>query len=92
LICNFGQRDLILDYYATGKLNPKDAKKIISSISRGCREAECALVGGETAEMPGMYNVGDFDLAGFAVGIAEKSQIERVHRIRDGQALFGSSK
>src|SRR3546814_12636388 len=64
-----------LDYYATGKLDPKVAAKVVKGIAQGCKLAGCALVGGETAEMPGMYQPGDFDLAGFCVAVAEKSKI-----------------
>jgi len=87
LICNFGTPMFFLDYYATGKLEPQNAKDVVSGIAAGCREAECALVGGETAEMPGMYSEDDFDLAGFAVGIAEKSQMDRVALVKEGQSL-----
>ncbi len=88
LICNFGTPLFFLDYYATGKLIPEDAKEVIRGIAKGCKEAECALIGGETAEMPGMYNDSDFDLAGFAVGIAEKSQMDRVSLVKEGQILL----
>ena len=87
LICNFGIPMFFLDYYATGKLNPDDAKSVIKGIAKGCKEAECALIGGETAEMPGMYSENDFDLAGFAVGIAEKSEMDRLSRVQVGQIL-----
>ncbi len=87
LICNFGTPMFFLDYYATGKLDPQKAHAVVSGIARGCKEAQCALVGGETAEMPGMYASEDFDLAGFAVGIAERSQMDRVALIKEGQSL-----
>jgi phosphoribosylformylglycinamidine cyclo-ligase len=87
LICNFGTPMFFLDYYATGKLILEDAKRVVSGIVRGCLEAECALIGGETAEMAGLYKENDFDLAGFAVGIAEKSEIDRVSLVKPKQIL-----
>jgi phosphoribosylformylglycinamidine cyclo-ligase len=75
LICNFGEPLFFLDYYATGKLDVDAASEVIKGIAKGCIEAECALIGGETAEMPGMYSENDFDLAGFAVGIAEEEEL-----------------
>ena len=64
-----------LDYYATGKLNVDIAASVIAGIGKGCELAGCSLVGGETAEMPGMYQAGDYDLAGFSVGIVEQDHI-----------------
>jgi len=88
LICNFGTPMFFLDYYATGTLVPANAQQVVSGIAQGCRQSECSLVGGETAEMPGMYSDEDFDLAGFAVGIAEKSQMDRVSLVKPGQTLI----
>lgn len=88
LICNMGTPMFFLDYYATGKLIPQNAKDVVAGIAEGCRRAECALVGGETAEMPGMYSEEDFDLAGFAVGIAERDEMDTVSNVREGQILI----
>lgn len=88
LICNNGTPMFFLDYYATGKLLPENAKDVVAGIAEGCRRSECALVGGETAEMPGMYSDDDFDLAGFAVGIAERSEMDMVANVKEGQVLI----
>lgn len=78
-----------LDYFAIGKLNAKAAAAVIKGIAKGCKEAECALVGGETAEMPGFYKNGEYDLAGFAVGIVEKDKIIDGSRIKAGDRIIG---
>lgn len=78
-----------LDYYATGQLEVEVAAQVIEGISRGCEMAGAALVGGETAEMPGMYEIGDYDLAGFCVGIVEKTAIIDGHQVQAGDALIG---
>ena len=87
LICNFGTPSFFLDYYATGKLEVEVATNVVAGIAKGCQESECALIGGETAEMPGMYSKEDYDLAGFAVGVAEKSEMDRVSRVEAGDKL-----
>lgn len=88
LLCNFATPSFFLDYYATGKLDVTVATNVVAGIAKGCIEAECALIGGETAEMPGMYSGGDYDLAGFAVGVAEKSEMDRVSLVRAGHKLI----
>ena len=88
LICNNGTPSFFLDYYATGKLDVDVATAVVSGIAEGCRESECALIGGETAEMPGMYSADDYDLAGFAVGVAEKSELDTVSNVRAGDKLL----
>ncbi len=88
LICNFGTPSFFLDYYATAELKTNEASDVVKGIAIGCIEAECALIGGETAEMPGMYAKGDFDLAGFAVGVAEKSEMDRLGKVNEGDILI----
>ena len=78
-----------LDYFASGKLDVENGAKIIDGIAEGCRQANCALIGGETAEMPGMYHNGDYDLAGFSVGAAERSKILTGQTIKAGDKVYG---
>lgn len=78
-----------LDYFATSKLNVDDGESIISGIAEGCRQANCALIGGETAEMPGMYHNGDYDLAGFVVGAVERDEIITGENIKEGDSIIG---
>lgn len=78
-----------LDYFACGKLNVNVASKVIEGIAAGCEQAGCALIGGETAEMPGMYPDGEYDLAGFAVGIVEKDQIIDGTSITENDVILG---
>ena len=81
---------LFLDYYATGKLNVDIAADVVAGIGRGCELAGAALVGGETAEMPGMYEGDDYDLAGFCVGVVEKNQIIDGHRVAAGDKIIAA--
>ncbi|MDI6603781.1 MAG: phosphoribosylformylglycinamidine cyclo-ligase [Thermoanaerobacteraceae bacterium] len=78
-----------LDYFATGKLISEVGVEVVRGITEGCRQAGCALIGGETAELPGMYNDGEYDLAGFAVGIVEKDAIITGEGIKEGDVLLG---
>ncbi|TAN43213.1 MAG: phosphoribosylformylglycinamidine cyclo-ligase [Nitrospirae bacterium] len=78
-----------LDYFATGKLKPEKAAEVIKGITDGCAEAGCALVGGETAEMPGFYEKGEYDLSGFAVGVVDKDRIIDGRGIKDGDSVIG---
>lgn len=77
-----------LDYYATGKLDVDTAARVVTGIAEGCKQSGCALVGGETAEMPGMYHGNDYDIAGFCVGVVEKSQIIDGSKVKAGDALI----
>jgi phosphoribosylformylglycinamidine cyclo-ligase len=78
-----------LDYYATGKLDKEVAAAVVASIAEGCRQAGCALIGGETAEMPGMYAAGDYDLAGFCVGAVERQRVLTGATIAAGDVVIG---
>jgi len=78
-----------LDYYACGKLDVATATQVVKGIAAGCAQAGCALIGGETAEMPGMYAAGEYDLAGFAVGVVEKRRIIDGSRIAEGDVVLG---
>jgi phosphoribosylformylglycinamidine cyclo-ligase len=78
-----------LDYFATGKLRAEKALDVVRGIAKGCKEAGCALVGGETAEMPGFYTAGEYDLSGFAVGVVDRKEIIDGSRIRAGDAIVG---
>ena len=80
-----------LDYFATGKLDPDEGAAIVSGIAEGCRQAGAALIGGETAEMPGMYKKGDYDLAGFAVGAAERGTLLPSKELENGDIVLGLS-
>lgn len=80
-----------LDYFATGTLKPEQATEIISGISKGCQIAGCALIGGETAEMPGMYQENDYDLAGFCVGMVERTNVLPKNNLKEGDLVLGLS-
>jgi len=78
-----------LDYYATGKLDNETAAAVVASIAEGCRQAGCALIGGETAEMPGMYSAGDYDLAGFCVGAVDRAKALTGNNVAPGDVILG---
>jgi len=78
-----------LDYFATGKLDAAKAASVVKGIAKGCAEAGCALIGGETAEMPGLYKPGEYDLAGFAVGVVDKKKIINGSKIKPGDKIIG---
>jgi phosphoribosylformylglycinamidine cyclo-ligase len=91
LICTGGDPLLFLDYYATGKLVLEHAKAFLTGVKKACSESDSALVGGETAEMPGVYQKHDFDCAGFAVGIVDEEKAWGPHRVKAGDILLGIS-
>lgn len=89
LICCGAKPLFFLDYFATGKLNIEQAEKLIASMAKALKEINCALIGGETAEMPGIYKPGDFDLAGFAVGLVDQEKMITGNTIKPGDAILG---
>ncbi len=89
ILCVGARPLFFLDYVACGKLNPKVLKGVVKGIAHGCKQAGCALIGGETAEMPGMYCPEDYDLAGFAVGVVEQDKIIDSSGVREGHVLIG---
>jgi len=91
VVCSGAEPLFFLDYIACGKMVPEKMAKIVKGVATGCREAGCALVGGETAEMPGFYREDEYDLAGFCVGIVEKDKIITGETIQEGDAVIGLS-
>lgn len=91
IVCQGAAPLIFLDYLATGKLVPEKAAQIVKGVAEGCRQAGCALIGGETAEMPGFYPEGEYDLAGFAVGLVDRPKIVDGRGIQPGDALVGLS-
>ena len=89
IACSGAKPLFFLDYLAVGKLDPQVAAQIVSGVTEGCRQAGCALVGGETAEMPGFYPVGEYDLAGFAVGIVDREKMLEESLLKEGDILIG---
>ncbi|WP_143315305.1 phosphoribosylformylglycinamidine cyclo-ligase [Clostridium sp. HBUAS56017] len=89
ILCHGAKPLFFLDYIACGKLEAEVAADLVKGVSEGCLQSDCALVGGETAEMPGFYKEGDYDIAGFAVGIADKDEIIDGSKIKEGDKLIG---
>ncbi|MDU5535839.1 MAG: phosphoribosylformylglycinamidine cyclo-ligase, partial [Anaerococcus sp.] len=89
IICQGAKPLFFLDYIATGKLNPEKMADLVRGVSEGCLQAEAALIGGETAEMPGIYQDDDYDLAGFVVGIADKEKIITGEKLKEGDIAIG---
>ncbi len=89
VVCQGARPLLFLDYLATGRLDPERVEQVVKGVAEGCRQAGCALIGGETAEMPGFYPEGEYDLAGFTVGIVDRERSISGERVRSGDALIG---
>lgn len=89
IVCQGAKPLFFLDYFATGKLSPEKVATVVSGIAEGCRQSGAALVGGETAEMPGFYADGEYDIAGFAVGVVDKKKIINGSKIKSGDVLIG---
>ncbi|MBS9778291.1 MAG: phosphoribosylformylglycinamidine cyclo-ligase [Gammaproteobacteria bacterium] len=89
VLCHGAQPLFFLDYIGCGKLDAKQAADLVKGVAHGCQQAGCSLVGGETAEMPGFYKVGDYDIAGFSVGVVEKEAIIDGSTIREGDIIIG---
>ncbi|MBQ5929517.1 MAG: phosphoribosylformylglycinamidine cyclo-ligase, partial [Clostridia bacterium] len=89
IVCQGAKPLFFLDYYACGRLYPESEADVVKGIADGCRQAGCALIGGETAEMPGFYPDGEYDLAGFAVGIVDKKKVINGKNIQPGDVIIG---
>lgn len=89
ILCHGAKPLFFLDYLASAHLDPKEVTKVVASIARACKEVGCALIGGETAEMPGMYQPGDMDMAGFCVGIQERKKLITGENIKEGDCIIG---
>ena len=89
IVCQGAKPLFFLDYFATGKLSPEVVATVVSGVAEGCRQAGCALIGGETAEMPGFYADGEYDIAGFAVGIVDRKNVINGKQIKAGDVLIG---
>jgi phosphoribosylformylglycinamidine cyclo-ligase len=89
ILCSGAKPLFFLDYFASGKLRKKEWSEVIKGIVDGCRQAGCALLGGETAEMPGMYSGGEYDLAGFSVGVVDRRKVIDGSRVKPGDVLLG---
>jgi phosphoribosylformylglycinamidine cyclo-ligase len=88
IICTGAKPLFFLDYIAVGKNNPKQIEEIVKGMCDGCIDSQCSLVGGETAEMPGFYKIGEFDVAGFATGVVDKDKMINGENVKDGDLIF----
>ncbi len=89
IVCQGAKPLFFLDYFATGKLSPETVATVVSGVAEGCRQSGCALIGGETAEMPGFYQEGEYDIAGFAVGVVDRKKVVNGKQIKAGDVLIG---
>lgn len=89
IVCQGAKPLFFLDYFATGKLSPEEVATVVSGVAEGCRQSGAALIGGETAEMPGFYREGEYDIAGFAVGVVDKKKVINGQKIKSGDVLIG---
>ncbi len=89
IVCQGAKPLIFLDYFATGKLSPEKVATVVSGVAEGCRQSGAALIGGETAEMPSFYPDGEYDIAGFAVGVVERSKVINGSTIKEGDVLIG---